>query len=115
MPADCNFKRRTSSAFRSRVATRRLPIDEPNTHNYNLRMATAQDMLGQLLNLPEDKRTELALALLDSVEALDPHEKLASDEFREEIRQRAEAALRTPETGTDWATLRSNISQASQD
>ncbi len=78
-------------------------------------MAIAQDMLGQLLNLPEDKRTELALALLDSVDALDPQEGLTFDEFREEVRRRAEAALRTPKAGTDWATLRSNISQASQD
>ncbi len=92
-----------------------LLIDEPNSHSYNDRMANAQDMLGQLLNLPEDKRTELALALLDSVDALDPLEELTSDQFREEIRRRAEAALCTPENGTDWAALRSDISQASRD
>ena len=92
-----------------------LPIDEPHSHNYNHRMATAQDVLGQLLSLPERERTELALALLDSVDALDSLEELTSDEFREEVRRRAEAALRAPQAGTDGATLRSDISQASRD
>ncbi len=78
-------------------------------------MATAENMLDRLLGLPEDERTELALALLDSVDAFDPHSDLSADEFRAELDKRTAEALADPQGGTDWAELRGRLERDAGD
>lgn len=78
-------------------------------------MATAENMLDRLLGLSEEERTELALALLDSVDAFDPHADLSADEFRAELDKRTAEALADPGGGTDWADLRARLERDTDD
>ena len=51
-------------------------------------MSDADEIVSEALQLPEEKRTEVALRLLDSLDAPDPHAHLTDDELRVELDRR---------------------------
>ncbi len=72
-------------------------------------MADAEQITAAALELPRDKRTEVAMRLLDSLEAPDPHANIGDDELVIEMQRRADQAEVDPDGGEDWASVRSGI------
>ena len=72
-------------------------------------MSTAKQILGQVLELAEPDRSELAIALLDMLDGTDPDGDMTREEFRGEMVRRAEAALANPNLGGDWESLRREL------
>lgn len=56
-------------------------------------MSNSDEIISKALQLPEDKRTQVALRLLDSLEAPDPHAHLTDDELRAELDRRVKAVV----------------------
>ena len=56
-------------------------------------MSNADEIVSEALQLPEEKRTEVALRLLDSLDAPDLHAHLTDDELRAELGRRAKAVV----------------------
>ncbi len=72
-------------------------------------MITAKDLLGQALGLPEQERTALANALLNSLEGPNAYDGLSPEEFRAEMIRRADDAIANPDEGEDWHAVRREI------
>lgn len=72
-------------------------------------MSTAKQILGQVLELAEPGRSELAIAILDMLDGPDPDADMTAEEFRGDMVRRAEAALANPNLGSDWESLRREI------
>jgi putative addiction module component (TIGR02574 family) len=56
-------------------------------------VSNPDEIISKALQLPEDKRTQVALRLLDSLEAPDPHAHLTDDELRAELDRRVKAVV----------------------
>ena len=56
-------------------------------------MSNPDEIISRALQLPEDKRTQVALRLLDSLDAPDPHAHLTDDELRAELDRRVKAVV----------------------
>ena len=61
--------------------------------SYTRGVSNADKIVSEALLLPEEKRAEVALRLLDSLDAPDPHAHLTDDELRAELRQRVKAVV----------------------
>ena len=72
-------------------------------------MTTANEILGQVLALPEPERSRLALALLDALDGPNPEGELSGEAFREEMGRRADEALARPEAGVSWHEVRASL------
>ena len=72
-------------------------------------MPTTAEILKDSLLLPEDERTALALALLDSIDAPDPHGHLDDAEFSAEIARRATKAAAGDGDSSSWEEVRARI------
>lgn len=72
-------------------------------------MGRADRLLKELLELPEEERTQLVLALLDRLESHDPHSHLSDEELVGEIDRRADEATLGEGGGADWASLATRI------
>jgi len=59
-------------------------------------------ILDEALNPPEDARTEVAMKLLESLDAYDPHAHLTDDELRVEIHARADSTASGRDKGIPW-------------
>jgi putative addiction module component (TIGR02574 family) len=62
----------------------------------------ASRILDEALTLSEDARTEMAMKLLESLDAYDPHAHLTDDELRAEIHARADGAASGRDKGIPW-------------
>ena len=71
-------------------------------------MAETERLVAEAMNLTDEERATVALALLDSLEAPDPHAHLTDDELRTEIQRRAKEALGGAK-GFSWSEVRSQI------
>ena len=78
-------------------------------------MGSASELLAKLLEFPDEERTRIAIALLESVETFDPHASLTDVEFAAEMERRAEEAALTPSTGLSWEELRAQLRRDSND
>ena len=56
-------------------------------------MSNSDEIISKALQLPEEKRTQVALRLLDSLDAPDPHAHLTDDELRAELERRVRAVV----------------------
>ena len=56
-------------------------------------MSNPDEIISKALQLPEEKRTQVALRLLDSLDAPDPHAHLTDDELRAELDRRVQAVV----------------------
>lgn len=56
-------------------------------------MSNPDEIISKALQLPEEKRTQVALRLLDSLDAPDPHAHLTDDELRAELDRRVKAVV----------------------
>lgn len=72
-------------------------------------MADPNRIVADALTLPEDERVEIAVRLLDSVEAPDLHAELSDDELREELHRRAEEVASGAVEGRTWPEVRAEI------
>ncbi len=63
-------------------------------------MATAERILEEALQLPEDERATLVASLVDSLSAPDPTDGMSNQEWLAEIERRAREAFKTP--GIPW-------------
>ncbi len=72
-------------------------------------MSTPDDRLNELIQLPETERARIAFALLDSIGGVDPDSHLTPAQFRAEMIQEAEAALKNPADSMDWEQARAMI------
>jgi putative addiction module component (TIGR02574 family) len=73
-------------------------------------LKTAQQLLRNALELPEEERAELALGLLDSLEPPSPSGNRSDEEWLAEIERRARAAL-AGEPGIPWDEARNIVEQ----
>ena len=60
---------------------------------YSVGMADAKRIVSDALDLSEEKRTEVALRLLDSLESPDPHAHLDDEELVSELNRRAQSVV----------------------
>ncbi len=74
-------------------------------------MADARQVTNDALDLDVDERTRLALRLLDSVEAPDPHGHLSDEELADELRRRVEAVERGEAATVSWEQARERLRQ----
>ena len=72
-------------------------------------MADPNRIVADALTLSEDERVEIAVRLLDSVEAPDLHAELGDAELREELRRRAEDVASGTVEGRTWHDVRTMI------
>ena len=56
-------------------------------------MSNSDEIIAKALRLPEEKRTQVALRLLDSLDAPDPHAHLTDDELQAELARRVKAVV----------------------
>jgi putative addiction module component (TIGR02574 family) len=56
-------------------------------------VSNLDEIISKALQLPEEKRTQVALRLLDSLDAPDPHAHLTDDELRAELDRRVKAVV----------------------
>ena len=56
-------------------------------------MSNPDEIISKALQLSEEKRTQVALRLLDSLDAPDPHAHLTDDELRAELDRRVKAVV----------------------
>lgn len=75
-------------------------------------MRSVEEQLAELKRLPEADRTRLALALLDSVGGVDPHEGMTPAEIRAELLAEAEVAGTGPADSLSWDEARSLIERS---
>ena len=61
--------------------------------SYTPGVSNADEIVSEALQLPEEQRTEVALRLLDSLDAPDPHAHLTDDELRAELGRRVKAVV----------------------
>lgn len=78
---------------------------------YDLGMADARQVTNDALDLDLEERTRLALRLLDSVEAPDPHGHLNDEELAAELRRRVEAVERGEAATVSWEQVRDRLRQ----
>jgi len=78
---------------------------------YHPDMADARQVTNDALDLDVDERTRLALRLLDSVEAPDPHGHLSDEELADELRRRVEAVERGEAATVSWEQARERLRQ----
>ncbi len=74
-------------------------------------MADARQVTNDALDLDIEERTQLALRLLDSVEAPDPHGHLSDEELADELRRRVEAVERGEGATVSWEQARERLRQ----
>ena len=60
---------------------------------YTSTVSNPDEIISKALQLPEDKRTQVALRLLDSLDAPDPHAHLTDDELQAELARRVQAVV----------------------
>ena len=108
--ADQRLRRRRLAAGRAAGSSvRSLSARLTPTHlNALLTMnARTDQLLGELLSLPLDERTEVAVALLDSLESEDAG--IVSEVWRDEIRQRKEDIRAGKAKLISWDEARARI------
>ena len=60
---------------------------------YTSTVSNSDEIIAKALRLPEEKRTQVALRLLDSLDAPDPHAHLTDDELQAELARRVKAVV----------------------
>lgn len=78
-------------------AARLVPMADPNR------------IVSDALLLTEDERVDVAVRLLDSIEALDPHAHLGDAELGDELRRRADEVASGAVEGRSWPEVRAEI------
>lgn len=68
-----------------------------------------EEVLSQALALSDAERTEVALRLLDSVDAPDPHEHLSDEELVEELEQRVRDVASGKVKTVPWSQLKKEL------
>ena len=89
-------------------ARRSVRVASGREMSYCWGMTDAERLVEQALKLPEDDRTEIALRLLSSVDAYDPHADLSDEELRAELIARAESA-EGGSPGRSWADVSQTV------
>lgn len=72
-------------------------------------MTKAERIVEQALDLGDDERLEVALALLDSMEAPDPHGQLSDEELAQELQRRADEVEAGTARLVSWEALRAQL------
>ncbi|MEM1413539.1 MAG: hypothetical protein AAGH15_01495 [Myxococcota bacterium] len=70
---------------------------------------TREQLIERVLALPRAEQEDLLAALVDRLDAPDPHEGLSREEFQALVLARAEAALSGDEPGVAWAEVRAEL------
>ena len=73
---------------------------------YGTRVAGHDEVLAQVLSLPENARADIALQLLDSLAPEDPHDE---QEWIVEVERRARRVLSGWTGGSPWEEVRARI------
>ena len=74
-------------------------------------MSEAERIVAEALNLSEEDRTDVAMRLLDSIEAPDPHAPMTNEEFEAMLLRRADELASGKVKGVPWSQIRAEIEE----
>lgn len=72
-------------------------------------MSLPDRLIDEAMDLTDEQRAELAVLLIDSLDAPDPHRELSNDEFVAELTRRAAAFENGEIQAVPWESVKANL------